>query len=144
MSKSPISARLREQVRRRAELPLRCDYCQSQELVTGVQLTIDHILPESLGGVTTLDNLCLACWECNLRKGSRVSGVDEQTQREPRLFNPVTDEWDAHFVWSPDGIEIQGLTAIGRATIATLQLNRSALLHARKLWHAAGWHPPGA
>lgn len=144
MSKSPISAQLREQVRRRAELPLRCGYCQSQELVTGVQLTIDHILPESLGGVSTLDNLCLACWECNLRKGSRVSGFDDQTQSELRLFNPVVDEWNAHFAWSPDGIVIQGLTAIGRATIATLQLNRSSLTRSRKLWRVAGWHPPSA
>ncbi len=143
MSKSPISTRLREQVRRRAERPLRCGYCQSQERVTGVRLTIDHILPESLGGITMLDNLCLACWECNLRKGSRVSGFDEQTQREPRLFNPVTDEWDSHFTWAADGIEIHGLTAIGRATIDTLQLNRSALTRSRRLWYAAGWHPPG-
>jgi 5-methylcytosine-specific restriction endonuclease McrA len=35
--------------------------------------TIDHILPASLGGSYTYDNLWTACRQCNSKKGNRVS-----------------------------------------------------------------------
>ncbi len=46
----------------------RCQYC-------GVQtpfLTIDHIIPRSLGGAHTWQNLVAACPSCNHRKGGRT------------------------------------------------------------------------
>jgi len=58
MSKSHISAKLRQQVAEKSRYL--CCYCQSQQRLIGILLTIEHILPESLGGATTLDNLCLA------------------------------------------------------------------------------------
>jgi hypothetical protein len=37
------------------------------------------------------------------------------------LFNPRTDEWADHFAW--DGLLLRGKTAIGRATVAVLDIN---------------------
>lgn len=37
--------------------------------------TIEHIVPLSRGGTHTWDNVCLACWQCNVRKNRRL--VDE-------------------------------------------------------------------
>ena len=33
---------------------------------------LDHIIPERIGGLSTADNIRLACRPCNRRKGARV------------------------------------------------------------------------
>ena len=38
--------------------------------------------------------------------------------------------------------EMKGLTAVGRATIAGLQMNRPALVRARAMWVKLDEHPP--
>jgi len=35
-----------------------------------------------------------------------------------------------------------GITPVGRATMVVLKLNRTVLLHSRRFWREAGWHPP--
>lgn len=120
----------------------RCSYCQSQQRVMGVTLTIDHIVPQSLGGETVLENLCLACWDCNLAKHDRVTAVDPQTGNVARLYHPLQQQWIDHFSWDEDGVMILGLTPTGRATIAALKLNRPQLIESRQYWVSVGWHPP--
>jgi len=44
--------------------------------------------------------------------------------------------------WGREADVIIGLTPIGRATVEALQLNRPHLVLSRRVWHAAGWHPP--
>jgi 5-methylcytosine-specific restriction endonuclease McrA len=44
---------------------LRCVYCGS-----GDTLTIDHVVPKSMGGRDTWDNLVTACQKCNSKKGN--------------------------------------------------------------------------
>lgn len=46
-----------------------CCYCGK----TGVPLEIEHIIPKSRGGTNRIDNLCLACHECNQRKGNQTA-----------------------------------------------------------------------
>ncbi|MCM1497220.1 MAG: HNH endonuclease [Clostridium sp.] len=46
----------------------RCAYC-GKKLSHG-KATLDHIIPQDLGGITTEDNLVVCCFECNLRKGN--------------------------------------------------------------------------
>ena len=47
-----------------------CQYCGVQP--GPEELTIDHVLPRSQGGLTTWDNVVTACRECNHRKGGRT------------------------------------------------------------------------
>ena len=35
-----------------------------------------------------------------------------------------------------------GLTAVGRATIVRLRMNRDVVVKSRRRWVVAGWHPP--
>jgi 5-methylcytosine-specific restriction endonuclease McrA len=45
-----------------------CQYCGRNG---GERLTIDHVIPRSLGGRTVWENVVSACRGCNLRKGNR-------------------------------------------------------------------------
>ena len=47
-----------------------CRYCGKPKLYKQ-QLNVDHVVPESLGGAYTPDNLVVACKQCNHRKGNR-------------------------------------------------------------------------
>jgi len=140
MSNSHISAKLRIQVAEQSRY--RCCYCQSQQRFIGILLTVDHIIPESLGGASRLDNLCLSCWDCNLIKGNRIAAIDPKTGTMVRFFHPNKQKWAEHFHWSSDGIRIIGVTPTGRSTIVAMKLNRPVLLHSRSFWLEAGWHPP--
>jgi hypothetical protein len=105
-------------------------------------MEIDHILPESLGGLTDEENLWLACSLCNDHKGDRIAALDPETGEIVRLFNPRFQDGYEHFLWNETSDRIIGPTPIGRATVIALHLNRPSLVRARQLWSIAGWHPP--
>jgi hypothetical protein len=131
---------LRDQVAREARH--RCGYCLTSAHITGTPMEIDHIIAESLGGLTVLENLWLACSLCNDHKGNRIAAPDPQTAEIVRLFDPRRQLWPEHFGWSPNGDLILGKTPTWRATVASLRLNRAELVEARRGWVIAGWHPP--
>lgn len=108
----------------------------------GMRFTVDHIVPQALGGGDEPSNLCLACWDCNLAKGARIAAVDPHTNALVVLYHPHKERWVDHFVWREGGVLIEGRTATGRATASALELNRPALLTARQRWAFVGWHPP--
>ena len=56
------------------------------------------------------------------------------------VFNPRQQVWKNHFCWND--VRIIGLTAIGRATIATLRMNRPVILAIRAEEELLGRHPP--
>ncbi len=120
----------------------RCCYCLTSELIVGAEFTLDHIIPQSLGGPTSIENLCLACWGCNLHKQDRIVALDSDTGLLVRLFHPNQQSWQEHFVWFENGLLIIGVTPTGRSTLNAIQLNRPALVKSRQLWISAGWHPP--
>jgi hypothetical protein len=140
MSKAYISAALRQKITLNAHN--RCGYCQTQALVTGQPLQIDHITPESAGGSSDEANLWLACVPCNQRKGTSTHALDPISLQNVPLFNPAQQIWDEHFEWVENSTKMQGLTPTGRATIEALKLNRPLLVTSRKRWVMAGWHPP--
>ena len=140
MSRTRVPKLLREKVEATAKH--RCGYCLSAAAIVGAPMEIDHLVPESLGGLTEEENLWLACSLCNDHKSDRVSALDPITGEFVRLFNPRHQEWNEHFGWTGAGDRIVGLTPIGRATVAALHLNRPSLVKARQLWVAVGWHPP--
>ena len=48
----------------------RCQYCGKR--FASSELSLDHVLPRSLGGKTTWENIVCACLTCNVRKGGRT------------------------------------------------------------------------
>ena len=47
-----------------------CQYC-GQRFPTS-QLSLDHVIPRSRGGMSTWENMVCACLKCNIRKGGRT------------------------------------------------------------------------
>ena len=47
-----------------------CQYCGRQAPLS--QLSMDHVIPRSYGGVTTWENIVCSCLRCNGRKGGRT------------------------------------------------------------------------
>ncbi len=119
-----------------------CAYCRTTEMNTGQPMTVDHIIPESQGGLTTCENLSRCCRRCNEFKGSKTSGQDPLTGDASRLFNPRVQEWRRHFAWDETGTLIVGLTAVGRTTIVELKMNDEIIIFSRRRWVSVDWHPP--
>src|SRR5262245_25249486 len=47
-----------------------CQYCGKKYPTT--ELSLDHVIPRSQGGMTTWENIVCACVACNVRKGGRT------------------------------------------------------------------------
>ena len=141
-----ISDALKQAVRKRANYI--CEYCHSSEQLSANRFTVDHISPKSLGGSDDFDNLALACRRCNERRYNFIAGIDPETQEIAPIFNPRQQEWEEHFAWLNQGILIEGITPIGRATCIRLDLNDSrypendSIRETRRLWIKTGLHPP--
>jgi len=82
------------------------------------------------------------CAFCNNAKRDRISATDPLTGRRVRLYHPRVQDWNDHFRWSDDLGTIVGRTAIGRATVAALEMNHKRVVQIRLLWAALGLHPP--
>jgi HNH endonuclease len=135
-----IPGEIQEQVRRRARYL--CEYCHTAEQWQYVRFTVDHVRLLAQGGTNALDNLALACFHCNRRKADRLLATDPHRGEALSLFNPRQHMWSDHFIWSANGLIILGLTPIGRATIAALELNRERAVNIRAADVAVGRHPP--
>lgn len=85
-----------------------------------------------------MDNLALSCSTCNFAKGSLTDARDPASGRLAPLFNPRSHTWADHFAWASDGATLVGKTAIGRATVAALNMNHALQLAARPLWRELG------
>ena len=115
-----IGLQIRIQVRERANNA--CEYCHlHQDDSPLAALHVEHIIPKVHGGVDELDNLALACIDCNSHKGTNLTGIDPQTNEVTELFHPRRNEWNEHFEWQ--GIYLVAKTAIGRTTIRVLNMN---------------------
>jgi len=67
-----------------------CQYCSAQP--GSEELTIDHLIPRSQGGVSSWENCVLACVECNARKADRTPAQAGMTLRkQPRrpMWKPL-------------------------------------------------------
>ena len=99
----------------------RCEYCRIAIALDEAPAQIDHIIPRKHGGGDEASNLALSCFSCNVHKGPNLSGLDPQSLKLTRLFNPRKDRWSRHFN-ERDGV-ILAHTAIGRTTIVVLKMN---------------------
>jgi hypothetical protein len=127
-----IPATTRDAVRRRAGA--RCEYCRlPQAAEPGARFHIEHIVARQHGGADDEANLALACHRCNRHKGPNLSGIDPVSARPMLLFHPRRESWEEHFRMEP--LEIIGLTATGRMTVALLQMNAPVRVALRR-WNA--------
>jgi 5-methylcytosine-specific restriction endonuclease McrA len=64
-----------------------CQYCA--EVLPSAELTLDHVVPRSRGGLSTWENLVACCHSCNRRKGNHLLHElnDMKLMREPRSFS---------------------------------------------------------
>lgn len=135
-----FSPQLRDQVETRAQGY--CEYCHCSVKYAVQAFECEHIIPLALGGKTTLDNLAWACGGCNRCKATRTTGIDPDSGQSIPLFHPRQQRWADHFAWNHDFTLIIGLTATGRATVATLRLNRPGVVNLRHVLVTVNAHPP--
>ena len=114
----------------------RCEYCRMLKILQRAPFHVEHFVPQSKGGSDDLDNLAWACGACNLSKSNRTRVVDPETGQEVPLFNPRNDCWEDHFAL--DGYRLIGLSPVGRALIAGLDLNDPQRLFIRQAEHLLG------
>jgi hypothetical protein len=129
-----LSETLRQQVVQRADEC--CEYCLIHQRDSLYAHEVDHIIPIKHRGETNLDNLCLACLDCNRHKGSDFGSFDPDTGQITALFNPRTQTWHEHF--RLDGPRIIPLSPEGRVTVFVLRLNDEIRVLARQALIQAG------
>ena len=139
MNSGLINYELKNIVRERAHFC--CEYCLSQKAFSPVIFSIEHIIPKAKGGESKQDNLALAWQACNNHKYIFTSARDPATGQSTDLYNPRQHEWDDHFQWNADFSLIVGISSVGRATVAKLQLNRRSVVNLRKVLFSIGKHP---
>lgn len=89
-----------------------CQYCGTRD-----DLTFDHVVPRSRGGLTTWENVVAACSSCNLRKGGQMPGdcamwpwqrpfqpSVHDLHRNGRMFPPnyLHDSWVDYLYWDSE------------------------------------------
>jgi len=88
----------------------KCCYCGKEN----VPLEVEHIIPKSRGGTDRVDNLCLACHDCNQRKGSKtaeefgyphIQEMVKKTLKDASVVN--TTRWKVYEVLKQSGCEVE-------------------------------------
>ena len=134
-----ISTEIRIQVALRAGH--KCEYCKSPEKYSISGFSMEHVTPTSKGGTSTIENLALACQQCNNHKYNAVEALDPVSEETYKLFNPRSAKWENHFAWDYQYLHVVGLTGMGRATVYRLNLNRKGIVNLRSLLAANDLHP---
>ena len=79
-----------------------CQYCSA--VLTAGELTLDHVIPRSRGGLSTWENLVACCPTCNRRKGNQMLHelTEMKLQREPKPFSLHTSRHIMRMIGSAD------------------------------------------
>jgi len=91
----------------------RCQYCGSR--VSSQDLNLDHVIPRSLGGKTSWENIVTCCVPCNVRKGGsapeavgmRLISRPVKPDRLPGLaitirWHNAPDSWRDYLYWNAE------------------------------------------
>lgn len=132
-----VSPALRRRVRERGWGL--CEYCLQHERDEWFGFQMDHIISKKHGGRTSFSNLALACFACNLAKGSDLGSVTRHAGVLIPFFNPRSDKWADHF--SLNGHRIVPLTHTGEVTCRILAFNSPKRLLKRRALVIAGRYP---
>ncbi|MBE2925432.1 HNH endonuclease, partial [Anoxybacillus flavithermus] len=77
-------------------------------------LEVEHIIPKSRGGTDRVDNLCLACHDCNQRKGSKtaeefgyphIQKQVKETLKDTSAINST--RWKVYEVLKQTGLDVE-------------------------------------
>lgn len=90
----------------------RCQYCGQEP--SADEITIDHIVPKSKGGLSSFANCVLCCLVCNLKKGDR--DLLHTGMRLRRLKRQKTGEWTTVYYQMPKRPAWNPLYALRRKT----------------------------
>lgn len=82
-----------------------------------IDLTLDHVVPRSLGGKTSWTNVCTSCKECNGQKGADETILPKKKPTKPTYYEilakrktmPVQirdEEWKHYIAWPEHLIRI--------------------------------------
>ncbi len=63
-----------------------CQYCGALS-----ELTFDHVIPRSKGGITTWQNVVAACSPCNLRKSNKLPDVAKMWPKQKPYMPSIED-----------------------------------------------------
>jgi HNH endonuclease len=137
VSEAYVPAAIRRQVRERVDGC--CEYCLLMEDDAFFPHEPDHIIAVKHGGMSTLENLAWACFDCNRFKGSDIASLDAVSGDLIPLFNPRIHSWYEHFQLA--GAQIFPLTPIGRVTTALLKFNLPQRVEVRETLILAGRYP---
>jgi hypothetical protein len=118
----------------------RCEYCHLPNLDSFYRFHIEHIISRRHGGKTALDNLALACPDCNNNKGTDLGTVLIEGGAIVPFFHPRKEIWDFHFEFSDSGL-IVPKAETGKATVKFFDFNNADRVIERKLMLAAGFLP---
>jgi 5-methylcytosine-specific restriction endonuclease McrA len=85
-----------------------CQYCNIK--LDKISVTIDHVIPRTLGGQTSWKNCVVACKKCNLKKGSKSLSETGMKLRKQPIIPTVSNYWEAgnQSTWHPDWIYFLG------------------------------------
>ena len=120
-----------------------CEYCRlPQKWYSPYKLQVEHIIARQHHGGDELDNLGIACIDCNLNKGPNIAGIDPLSLTLTELFHPRRHIWSDHFE-QKRGM-IAGRSSIGRTTVYVLKMNSDEQVKTRliiELFEAANLRP---
>ncbi len=75
-----------------------CQYCLRS--IERREATFDHVLPRSRGGRTTWDNVVVACFACNQKKGSRMPAeAGMKLRMHPIQPKTLPSRWGLGVAW---------------------------------------------
>jgi hypothetical protein len=118
----------------------RCEYCGMHQSLQGATFHLEHVVPESRGGNSEIENLAWCCPSCNLHKSDRIEAIDPETGKTVPLFNPRRGAWSEHL--RLESHKLIGRTPIGRATVVALDLNHPRRISIRIAEQRLGILPP--
>lgn len=81
------------------------------------ELTLDHVVPRSLGGKSNWKNVCTSCKECNSTKGNDAKIVPKKMPHKPTYYEILAkrktlplyireEEWKFYIDWPEDLIHV--------------------------------------
>lgn len=139
MSSSTLNPKLKAVVAERAGYC--CEYCKSPADYCPDPFSVEHIHPRSQEGPADPENLAYSCQGCNGHKFVAITATDPISGEVVPLFHPRIHVWSGHFGWEDDSTIVRGLSAIGRASVERLKLNRETVVNLRRLLRTIGNYP---